>query len=115
MHELSIALSIVEMAEEESERRGNARIRAVHLRVGRLSGVVKESLISSYEIACESTTLEGSRLVIEEVPVAVFCPRCDELKSVHSIQWFHCPTCGMPTPQIVHGKELEVVALEVEP
>lgn len=114
MHELSIAMSIVEMAEEESERRGNVRIGAVHLRLGHLSGVVKEALISSYEMACESTVLEGSQLRIEEVPVVVFCPRCQERRRVRSIQWFCCPECGTPTPEVVQGKELEVVALEVE-
>jgi hydrogenase nickel incorporation protein HypA/HybF len=44
MHELSIAMSIVEMAQEEAQLRGNAKIKAVHMRLGLLSGVVKESL-----------------------------------------------------------------------
>ena len=76
MHELSIALSIVEMAQEESERRGQAQVLAVHLRLGQLSGVVKEALLSSYEMACQATPLEGSQLLIEEIPVDVFCPKC---------------------------------------
>ena len=75
MHELSIAMSIVELAQEEGERRG-ARVNAVHLKLGALSGVVKEALLSSYEMACEDTPLQGSRLVFEEVPVVVFCPNC---------------------------------------
>ncbi|GAC1673814.1 MAG: hydrogenase maturation nickel metallochaperone HypA [Candidatus Acidiferrum sp.] len=113
MHELSIAMSIVEMAQEESELRGNAHVQAVHLRLGLLSGVVKEALLSSYEMACASTPLEGSRLLIEEVPVEVFCPKCEAPRLVHSIQWFCCPDCGTPTPTILRGKELEVVALEI--
>ena len=32
---------------------------------------------ASYEMASFETPLEGSRLVIEEVPVVVFCPRCE--------------------------------------
>jgi hydrogenase nickel incorporation protein HypA/HybF len=50
MHELSIAMSIVEMAEEEAQRR-NVQINAVHVKLGALSGVVKEALLSSYEMA----------------------------------------------------------------
>jgi hydrogenase nickel incorporation protein HypA/HybF len=69
MHELSIALSIVEMVEEESASR-NARVRAVHLKLGTLAGVVKEALLASYEIACQGTAVEGSQLLIEEVPAA---------------------------------------------
>jgi hydrogenase nickel incorporation protein HypA/HybF len=113
MHELSIAMSIVEMAQEEAERHGSARVSAVHLRLGKLSGVVKEALLSSYEMACESTVLEGSQLLIEEIPAEVFCPSCDAPRLVTSIQWFCCPECGTATPTVLHGKELEVVALEI--
>jgi len=112
MHELSIAMSIVEMAQEEAARRGAVQIQAVHLRLGQLSGVVKQALLSSYEMACEATLLQGSQLLIEEIPVEVFCPKCEQPRLVDSIQWFCCPECGTPTPTVLHGKELEVVALE---
>jgi hydrogenase nickel incorporation protein HypA/HybF len=113
MHELSIAMSIVELAREEAERR-SVRINAVHLKLGALSGVVKEALLSSYEMACEGTALQGSRLVCEEIPVVVFCPNCQAQRSLSSVQWFCCSECGTPTPDIVQGKELEVTALEIQ-
>src|ERR1700732_2361912 len=112
MHELSIAMSIVEMAQEEAARCGAIQIQAVHLRLGGLSGVVKQALLSSYEMACEATLLQGSQLLIEEIPVEVFCPKCEQPRLVDSIQWFCCPECGTPTPTVLHGKELEGVALE---
>ncbi len=115
MHELSIAMSIVDLAEEEAERRGGVQIKAVHLRLGLLSGVVKDALLSSYEMACADTCLEGSHLVIEEVPVIVFCRNCGAQRPVHSIQMFCCSDCGTPTAEVVQGKELIVVGLEVEP
>ena len=114
MHELSIAMSIVEMAEEEAEQRGNVQVIAVHLKLGALAGVVKDALLSCYEMACEGTSLEGSQLVIEESPVVVFCPHCQAERPVSSMQLFCCAECGTPTAQIVQGKELEVVALEIE-
>ena len=43
VHELSIALSILDVAEEEMERRGNVPVEAIYLKVGPLSGVVKEA------------------------------------------------------------------------
>lgn len=113
MHELSIAMSIVEIAEEEAERRG-ARIEAVHLKLGALSGVVKEALSSCYEMACEGTPLKGSRLVVEDIPVVIFCASCNAQHPLSSMQLFCCPECGMPTSEIVQGKELEVVALEIQ-
>src|SRR5947209_7361559 len=111
MHELSIALSIVDLAAEEAERHG--RVVAVHLRLGPLSGVVKEALESAYELAREGSPVEGSRLVIEEVPIRIFCDACDAERGA-SLQEMCCPACGAAPARIVSGRELEVVALEVE-
>ena len=112
MHELSIAMSIVDMAQEEAERR-DVTIDAVHLELGPLSGVVAEALLFSYEMACSGTALEGSRLVIKEVPIEVYCPACKAQKILSSMQWFCCPECGTPTSEVIHGKELVITALEV--
>jgi hydrogenase nickel incorporation protein HypA/HybF len=114
MHELSIAMSIVEMAQEEAEQRGGVQVTAIHLKLGALSGVVKEALLSAFEIACDDTALSGSRLIIEEVPVVVFCPTCQAQRPLSSVQLFCCAECGTPTAEVVQGKELEVVALEIE-
>ncbi len=113
MHELSIAMGIVDAALEEASKRG-VRVSAVHLRLGDLSGVVKDALLFSYDVACQNTALAGSRLVIEEVPVVVFCPRCRQEKTLKSLKSFTCPECGMPTMDVRRGKELEVFALEIE-
>jgi len=113
MHELSIAISIVEMAEEEASHR-NARVNAVHLKLGMLAGVVKAALLSSYELACEGTGLEGSHLIIEEIPVVVFCPQCLAPRALDSVQWFTCPECRSPVSQVIQGRELQVAALEIQ-
>lgn len=113
MHELSIAMGIVEAATEEGQKRG-VRVNAVHLRLGALSGVVKDALLFSYDVACEGTPLAGSRLIVEEVPTVVFCPHCQGNRMLASLQSFACPDCCTPTMNVVQGKELEVFALEVE-
>jgi hydrogenase nickel incorporation protein HypA/HybF len=114
MHELSIAISIVELAEEEAEQRGGATITAVHLKLGKLSGVVKDALLASYGLACEGTALESSCLIIEEVPVVAYCPKCREQVPLHSIQLFACSRCNSPVSEVLEGRELEVVALEIQ-
>ena len=85
MHELSIAMSIIEGAAEEALRHGAVKINAVRLKLGPLSGVAKDALLFSYELACEGTALEGSRLVILEIPVMTFCPRCEIERAPASI------------------------------
>ena len=112
MHELSIAMSIVDRAQEEAERR-DVKIDAIHLELGLLSGVVAEALLFSYEMACSGTRLEGSQLVIKKVPIEVYCPACKAQKTLSSMQWFCCPECGTPTAEVIHGRELVITALEV--
>ncbi len=114
MHELSIAMSMVEMATAEVVRQGGAQVNALHLRLGRLSGVVKEALLFSWELACEDSPLAGSRLLIEDVPVVVRCSPCGVDRTLPSIQSFACPVCREPTPEVIRGKEIEVVAMEIQ-
>jgi hydrogenase nickel incorporation protein HypA/HybF len=113
MHELSIAMSILDVVEEESARHGNARVIAVHLKLGPLSGVVKEALLASFEMARQGTTLDGCKLIIKEVPILIDCPTCRAKRSVVSIQEMRCATCGLPAETVVNGRELEVSAMEL--
>jgi hydrogenase nickel incorporation protein HypA/HybF len=113
MHELSIAMGIVDAALDEARKR-DVKVSAVHLRLGALSGVVKDALLFSYEAACQDTPLAESRLIVEDVPVVIFCPQCREERTLKSLQSFTCPECGTPTMDVRRGKELEVFALEVE-
>ena len=113
MHELSIALSILEVAEEEVGRCGGGQVEAIHLKVGPLAGVVEEALVSAYELAREATPFAGSRLVIEEVPIAVFCSKCQAERAVHSVQDFTCIVCNTPASEIIRGRELQLAALEL--
>jgi hydrogenase nickel incorporation protein HypA/HybF len=107
-------MSIVEMAEEESDKRGGARVNAVHLKLGALAGVVKDALLSSYELACEGTGLQGSRLVVEDIPIEVYCSKCAAPRRLESVQWFVCPECKSPVSEVIHGRELQVFALEIQ-
>ena len=61
MHELSIAVNIVDIACEEAERQGDSRVDAVYLNLGALSGVVKDALLFSWDLACEGTRIAGAR------------------------------------------------------
>lgn len=112
MHELSIAVALVEAACEKAAELGGVRVEALHLRLGALSGVVKDALLFSFEIASKDTAVEGARLEIVEVPLVVRCAPCaaeHELKDPFLL----CPVCGEPTPEVVRGKELEFSSLEV--
>ena len=113
MHELSIALSILEVAQEESDRRGGIAVEAIYVRIGVLSGVVPAALVFSYELARENTAFENCRLIIEDVAVVVYCPKCRAERASKSPELYCCAECGTPASEIVRGRELQIRALEL--
>ena len=113
MHELSIALNLIDLAAERAQRLGDAKVVAVHLKLGQLAGVVQEALLSAFEQARQGSALSEARFVIEDVPVVVHCSMCLTDGEPVSIQDMRCRNCGSPTPQIIRGRELEIAALEV--
>jgi hydrogenase nickel incorporation protein HypA/HybF len=113
MHELSIAISMIDQILEESDNRGGLEVEAVHLRLGVFSGVDKDALMFAYELACEGSPLAGSRLVIETIPLVIYCEACGKNRTPPSVYQLSCPECGTPGQKIVTGREIEVASLEV--
>lgn len=114
MHELSIAYSLVETANAAAQKAGARKVTLVRLRLGLLSGIVKDSLLFGYDIATRGTLLEGSQLEITELPVVVHCNSCGRDVELPSTQSFRCPICNTPSAQVLQGKEIEIDSLEVE-
>lgn len=113
MHELSIAIGLVEAAARKADEVGAERVESVYLRLGPLAGVVREALLFSYDAATAGTKLEGSTLEIEDVPVVVFCPTCESEKTLEDFYGFACPDCGTISPDVRGGRELEMIAIEI--
>jgi len=113
MHELSIAQNLVELACEHASRQGAARVRVVRVRLGVLSGMLKP-LCFCFSAVSKNTLCEGARLEIEDVPLTVICPACDETRTPSSLYSFRCSVCGTPTPKVVTGREMQLVSLELE-
>jgi hydrogenase nickel incorporation protein HypA/HybF len=113
MHELSIAISMIDQIIEESESRGGLEVEVVHLKLGVFSGVDKAALLFSYELACEGTRLQGSRLLIESIPLVIYCETCRQNRTPPSTYELYCPNCQTPGQTIVSGREIEVAFLEV--
>ena len=114
MHELSIVVSMLEIVEAEAARQGADRVLAIHLRLGPLSGVVKEALTSAYEIARTGSKFSEAELVVEDTEVRVRCPECRADRPIVSLQELRCAACGAWSADVVGGKELEITALEIQ-
>lgn len=114
MHELSIAQNLVEIANTAAQQANVQRVTAIRLQLGALSGVVKDSLLFCYDIASAGTLLEGSKLLIEELPVIIYCPQCQQTVALETVQAFCCPVCGTFSSDVRQGRELEILSLEAE-
>lgn len=114
MHELSIAQCLIETACEAASEEGATQVTRLAARIGALSGVVEEALRFSFGLAAEGTACEGATLEIVKVPVSVHCPSCDEARELADAWHFVCPMCGAPTPEVLTGRELELVSIEIE-
>lgn len=113
MHEAGIASAALEIALDAAEREGAGRITRICLQVGRLSGVVPEALSFAFEVISHGTIAEGAVLDCEEVPIRCRCPHgCPDFVADEAI--CRCPVCGEISGQLVSGRELQVVAIDVE-
>jgi len=114
VHELSIIASVVESVIDTLEKYRGARVTEVRLKVGALAAVVEDSLQFCYGIATDGTPLEGSKLVVNLLPVTVHCDACGAEGPIDSLQSFRCATCGEPAGDVRQGRELEIEAIEIE-
>lgn len=108
MHELAITRSLVDAVTEQLP---GARILAVHLDIGKLSGVVPDAVRFCFELVATGTALEGAVLDIAE-PVGELrcfdCGRRTELNDPIPL----CP-CGSADVTVLSGQELRIRAVEV--
>ncbi len=112
MHELSIALSLIEQIEKNAAQHPGV-VRSAQIRIGVLSGVDCEALRFAWEIARAGTPLASTALEIESVLLRVRCPGCGNTHAaeIHSIL---CPRCVTPEQEILEGRELQLASLEID-
>lgn len=113
MHEMGIALQIVEIAVSSipTELR-SARVERVNLKIGKLAAVVPDSLRFCFDIVCKDTPLAGAELAIEEASVVARCKDCDASWTIAEPA-FRCPKCQSGALEILSGRELDIVSIEI--
>jgi len=114
MHELSIAMNILDVVMQTCKEQGFRRVDSVSVRIGRASGVMTDALSFAFECARSGTVAEKARFVIEEVPVGGTCNECGGSFQVQEQYVFACPLCSGSSFRITSGHELEILELEVD-
>jgi hydrogenase nickel incorporation protein HypA/HybF len=107
VHELSIAVAVVEQVEEAVRDQGRA-VASLTLRIGELAGVVPEALDFAFALATEGTALAGARLLIDTVEGRGRCEGCGREAPTGMPPVLWCTGCGA-TLTLLGGRELEIV------
>ena len=114
MHELSMAHSLVELADEAARAAGAVRVTVVRLRLGAMAGVVEDALRFCFPVAASGTLVDGAELVIEHVPAEVYCEQCVCSQVLTPPFVFRCPVCGASVVSLVRGREIQIESIEIE-
>lgn len=106
MHEMSIAMSLLDGVLDAARKAGATRVESVELDVGALQLVMPEALETAWEAVRAGTLAEGAALRIQEVPAAAECRRCGRLFEPDVSYSFLCPGCDQADVKIVGGNEI---------
>ncbi len=113
MHEISIAESIVQIAEAKAREQNARAIQVIKLRLGTFTTIVPEALQFAFEICRDGTLSRDARLDIEIVPMVVRCVVCEASTQPAGGVCLICEQCGFPL-EIVSGEELQIEYIEVD-
>jgi hydrogenase nickel incorporation protein HypA/HybF len=112
VHELSITQNILNIVNEHAQRAGAARVTAIHLTVGELTGFVDDSLQFYFDMLSQGTQAEGATLNIIRIPAMVRCRSCGFEFHLEGHQWM-CPECQAVGGHVLRGREFQVDSIEV--
>ena len=113
MHELSIAQSILEVAQAEARRHGAARIVRILCRIGCLRQAHTSLLGEAFDLAKTGTLAADAKLTVETVGMGLDCSGCGTHTELEGWR-FDCPGCGSTAVQLSGGDELELTSMDLE-
>ncbi len=112
MHELSIVMSIVDIAQEQAQKAHASIIDEIELDIGTLSGIEMEAMEFAWKEGVRKTMLEHAVKKINTIKGKAKCMDC---ATEFEIQNYYdaCPVCGEHLLHILQGKEMRVKSLVV--
>jgi len=112
MHELALIQELCALASAAAAQQGAQHIHRLELRIGELGGVDAEALRQAFAVVASTAPWQHTELDLQVVATRCFCPHCGH--PCRRTDVIHvCPECGQLSNQVLEGRELELVALEV--
>jgi hydrogenase nickel incorporation protein HypA/HybF len=114
MHEASIALGILDVAEKQCRLAGCDNVQSISVNIGCASGVLTDALHIAFEVLKTQSVAENAKLLINEIPLGGYCSDCGIDFSTNEPFIIHCPNCKGSSFTMNRGRELDVVEIEAE-
>jgi hydrogenase nickel incorporation protein HypA/HybF len=111
MHELSIIQNIFPIIEKVAKENHLKVVNKVFLKVGGLRQVVLEFMSFAFATVAKGTIAENAELIIELIPVAARCKKCQQQFTVDG-NVYVCPHCDGADLEILTGKEIVLESVE---
>ena len=105
MHEMSIAMQVIESVQSVAAEHDLARVEEVHLDVGEMRQIVPEAMQTAFEVIAEGTVAQGATLTLREVPLRGTCRACGH-RYKPEIANYLCPECCRAAVEITEGNEI---------
>jgi hydrogenase nickel incorporation protein HypA/HybF len=112
MHELSIVMSIVDIAQQQAEKADAAIIDEIEIDIGCLSAIQMDAFDFAWSQAVKETILEKTIKKINRIKGKAQCFDCESFFSIENL-YDSCPVCGQHLINVLEGKELRVKSLVV--
>jgi hydrogenase nickel incorporation protein HypA/HybF len=112
MHELSIVMSIIEIASREAGKAGARDVEEIELDIGELSTVDMDAFSFAWQQGVKDTLLQDSKMTVNRIEGQARCMECKIEFAVHQV-YDPCPVCGQHLVEVIRGKELRVKSLIV--
>jgi len=113
MHEAALAQELVAIIQRTAEEHRVTRVHSAVLELGQLTCVDPETLEFAFQGAGKGTVAEGCQLIMERKPLIVSCPSCGREGPAED-EYLGCPGCGGVPVQVLAGREMRLVSLDVE-
>ena len=114
MHEMPIAVEIVNRTIDIAQQNDAVRVTEVEVEVGDMRQVVPEALELAFKVVAEGSVVEGAELRIVEEKVAAVCNACGCEFSPEIDASFVCPQCEQADARIVAGNDIILKSIVCE-
>jgi len=112
MHELSIVMNIIQIAEQQAKAANATLIDEIELDIGTMSGIDMESIDFAWKQAVKQTMLQNAVRKVNCIDARAKCLNCNAEFAIKNY-YDACPVCGAHLLDILQGTELRVKSVTV--